>query len=295
MGRSEPLRPGHTADEFSRFKGEHPPVEPDVLSEEFNKINKLVEEGFMSQTFNVETNQRITVRRLSLYGWMLSKEFRAGTKHDFIGPRVSGSSNTICSRWPTMPLCREILADPKICDPHGIFHRHQGGMPLMIQFCYKSRIARAKKSNDHAQAGQDQEYAERQYGPAATNLRKIKKLKDNIYKETGVWPWWIYHPSEKNFWSLRADIPDDGLRWRYRREEWTQSGGSQKELDEYEQPWIDMYGEEAHLEALEFTETYFQDAKKRWPTYQGTFARPTGRHRIIYTTCIYIYIYIAKT
>ena len=95
--------------------------------------------------------------------------------------------------------------------------------------------------------------------------------------KTNVWPWWIFSDTEAHHWSAKVAHHDvqggqcDGLFWRHSRDEWLESGGprAREELDEYEWPWVQAYGEKAMQDALRDTETAFQASVRRGDTLKS--------------------------
>ena len=75
-------------------------------------------------------------------------------------------------------------------------------------------------------------------------VKDQKRLKWNKGRNGTPWPWGIYYSGEPRFW-----LPDgpphfgggwDGRHWLEARAQW-----SAAEVQEYEQPWVDAYGQEA--------------------------------------------------
>ena len=119
----------------------------------------------------------------------------------------------------------------------------------------------------------------------ALQARVTKKQKIIYWKQSGVWPWWIYHASEKQFWqdSTRENFEYDAARWRLSMDQWLdqpqgpRDGGSKEDaLRKYNEKWIELYGQEAHDQAMEATQAAYERAKAQHGDYR-TFCAAVKR------------------
>ena len=207
--------------------------------------------------------------------WILAYH-KNGKKND--GSRASGP--TACSEWPTFSHVREVLADPNRCDPSGQFCGRGSHCPLhvKIQGCETEgaadpdvNVSRGNRRNAESK-----------------EKRQVKATKNKFWKDRGLWPWWIFHDSEKTSYTENGPHAQYGIKWRYSRDDWLARGNTKQELDECDKRWIAVYGQEAYDKSLKFTQIGYDMAKQRWPTYQ----RSQFMYIYIYID-IYIYIYIS--
>jgi hypothetical protein len=64
-----------------------------------------------------------------------------------------------------------------------------------------------------------------------------------------------------------------GVLWRMIRDQYPEA-----EVEEYERPWVERYGAEALEKALEFTEPYYQEARRQGLTVQDLLQDPDHAH-----------------
>ena len=80
-------------------------------------------------------------------------------------------------------------------------------------------------------------------------------------------------PDEKRVQCFRVagnqGVQYNGLFWRHARDEWRRGGASAEELEEYEWPWIQEYGQGAMDAALNDTEAVYQTSLRRGDTLQS--------------------------
>ena len=129
-----------------------------------------------------------------------------------------------------IPLCRGVLATGDMFDPTGWIWNRQGHWPL-----YVSIGTDRTRSNEGKQA-------------------KIVKLqKKQYFWEHGHWPWWIYHDSEKWYWSEPYPPQFSGEWWWKTRQQYTE-----EEARAYDEAWIQLYGIEPYEKAI-------QNMRRLWP------------------------------
>ena len=91
----------------------------------------------------------------------------------------------------------------------------------------------------------------------------MKNRKNKLWTKTGVWPHWLYHPSEEFYWGwprASGEAVYSGIFWRLTRQ-WYYDEDRATEMDEYEKDWIDLYGVQALEEALNASETNYRKAR----------------------------------
>ncbi len=162
-------------------------------------------------------------------------------------PVITGSTS---DAWDVLPEAYEKIAGAADMDPNGAFWGRGGHFSLFVVLGRRNvrdttRLWKAKK--------------------------RVREHKKHYFKQYGVWPWWIEHPSEALFHVPIAEggFGYKGVLWRLVRDLYTDA-----ESAEYDEPWVRAYGQEALDKALKHTERWFQEAKKR-----GLTNRDIWEHR----------------
>ena len=133
--------------------------------------------------------------------------------------------------WARLPLVVEVPASGEKWDPTGGVWNRAGHWPLMISI----GDARTRSAEGEAQ-------------------RRIRNRKKDDWKAWGYWswPWWVEHESEKLYWlpgGVDTGRGYSGYWWRH-----SHRGLSAAAARQRDQPWIDLYGEEAYQQAIAATE-----------------------------------------
>ena len=172
-------------------------------------------------------------------------------------PALAGVEGVV--RMPTIGKVEEKLAGSLDMDPDGYLWGRGGHWPLF------------------AVLGLGRDRSKRAYED-----RTAREEKNKIYRTSGTWPWWIPHDSEKGFWCAKDQymVGQDGrgqgykgVLWRMIRDQYPEA-----EVEEYERPWVERYGADALEKALEFTEPYYQEARRQGLTVQDLQQDPDHAH-----------------
>ncbi len=178
--------------------------------------------------------------------------------------------------WPSLGLIHELLSTWEHSDRFGHFHGKNGHVNLYVKV---HPLYRRGDEENSSKLPQKQRSLEN------TQARKAKEKKSRIYKECFGWPWEIVHRDEGTYWST-VDWADKngGLFWRRAQAAYIEGGGRQLELEAYERPWVEAYGEEAMQLALENTEEKLQQSLREHPTSSGL---SHNTHTILHNTLHY--------
>ena len=139
----------------------------------------------------------------------------------------------ITDRWPVMPLIKEVPAWGEKWDPVGGVWNRTGHCPFMV--CIGDGRTRSA---------------------AAAAARNVRNAKKNEWKETGVWPWWVDHESEKVYWTPGGPSTGRGFSGYWWR--WSRAGYDEEERREADAAWIALYGEAEYQQAIRSTNWVLQ-------------------------------------
>ena len=187
---------------------------------------------------------------------MLAHEYVRADKVPILPLAPAGDT----ASWPQLGRAEEWLSSCLWSDHYGVIWGLGGHMPLFIKLTpHRYRLDGEKIKED--EEGNKIVVLDRNRSKMGEELVKIKKQKQRIWKNTGFWPWWIWHPSEEKYWGP-VGLDEKrycGIFWRLTRQKYIDNDQGE-ELEIYEQKWIDLYGEIAYKEAMKETETLFQHA-----------------------------------
>ncbi|MCP4239314.1 MAG: hypothetical protein GY772_02020 [bacterium] len=158
-------------------------------------------------------------------------------KKDPMRPALAGGGGNL----PPIAKSQEFLAKSKPMDPDGFFWGRGGHWPLFVQL----GLGRDRSALAYSQ-------------------RDCREAKKAYCRQNGLWPWWWQHPSETGLWCARNSYivgkqprgqGYKGVLWRLARAQYTE-----EEIEIYERPWVEQYGRQALLSALEHSEPFYQRA-----------------------------------
>ena len=167
---------------------------------------------------------------------------------------------------PRLGMIEEFLSHPALSDPNGRLVGLGGHMPLFIKIT--QRIVHPCGKRDTAPM--------RNRSLQGEQHQTMKGRKTQLWKATGVWPHWLYHPSEQFYWGwprASGEAVYSGIFWRLTRQ-WYYDEDRGDELEAYEKDWTDLYGVQALEEALDASETNWRKARTNRHTVNDLWNNP---------------------
>ena len=176
-------------------------------------------------------------------------------RDDHVDPALAGAEDegAVHKDWPPHTWeCKEVMASSIDFDPNGDLWGLGAHWPLLVNL----QIAGAGTGRRERSGKGDQD-------------RKTRNMKVKECNRTGIWPWWIKHPSEKCFWAAKRDVMEgnqargqeyQGVLWRLTRAKYEDDPDT---LDAYEADWVQTYGEVSMEIALAFTQPFYEEAVRQ--------------------------------
>ena len=187
---------------------------------------------------------------------------------------VSAAVNALAHNdpaWISLSQTHEFGQDLAQSDPDGQVIHHGGHFTCTVKVSQYEDDRPALVGGPVRQTRPDKHKNFSDRSAAGEQKRRLKDQRKSTFNQTGAWPWWICHDSDKVFWTHPSNASGQyasdcrgykGYYWRL-TQQWYIDQGRGDEVDEYNQRWIQLYGEEASKESLAFTEQYLQRAKKK--------------------------------
>ena len=202
---------------FAQEKGVPPTVQGgmaqifEACKELFNDLHEVVREPLAP----------VYCRKMTARGEQAFKTLRKDVDYEYVAP-MDATPGSYSAGLTTFPHTREILSDFTRADPEGSFHGAGMHVPLIVHLTADAKRSGSAQAGLRTQQGngrpghgkrkkkEEEGTGEKVYynrnkcrGPQGKEHKGILMQKRQYFQEWNRWPWWIYHPSERDYWSSR--------------------------------------------------------------------------------------------